>query len=240
MLARSLAHSLARPLAHSLACLLSFFLAFLNCSRLHGCTPSRALRAKQIDRLTEAEFGELGRSRPAELKALLAAKEAGDAPGWQAFQAQVGDGCLDLCPVPLPCLVPCALFHDRGGRRAWMAGVPGAGARQLPCEHMGHLPCPGHTCANLPSFGEKRDAAAIATRLVTPRRTHRSTCSSCSGRVSSAKRPSCRQLSARRSGCQHAAPRKRASAPRPLQNPLAAAQQAAAAPRQARVPCASF
>ncbi|KAG1670953.1 hypothetical protein FOA52_011388 [Chlamydomonas sp. UWO 241] len=50
-------------------------------------TPPVAMQL--VGRLTEAQFGEMGRTRPAALKALLAAKEGADAPGWQAFQAQV-------------------------------------------------------------------------------------------------------------------------------------------------------
>lgn len=54
---------------------------------------------EEVGRLTEAEFGELGRTRPDAIKALLAAKEAVDAPGWQAFQSQVradGYACVGV------------------------------------------------------------------------------------------------------------------------------------------------
>jgi magnesium chelatase subunit H len=41
------------------------------------------------DGLSDAEFGELGRSRPDAVKALLEAKEQADADGWRRFQADV-------------------------------------------------------------------------------------------------------------------------------------------------------
>ena len=46
-------------------------------------------QSRTLGRLTEAEFGSLGRDDPPFMASLLAAKQATDAQGWQAFQAGV-------------------------------------------------------------------------------------------------------------------------------------------------------
>lgn len=80
-------------------------------------TTTTTTREERFPQLTEAQFGELGRSRPEVMQALLAAKEKSDPLGWKGFQAEVSMLKLQRTRVEREAQ------EVRGGGREWRGRV---------------------------------------------------------------------------------------------------------------------